>query len=224
MVSFSDKSGKKISTPQIIQIDKNIGTDKDWLWKVTWHKGKAYSAIYQLTTEGSILQLVKSSDGISYSHITTLNIPGKPNETTLRFTSDNKMIAVVRRGGSNPHGYIGISDVPYKQWKWNELEGRLGGPDFLILPGNKMICGTREYLPDGENKMMLAKITNAGDLTKLVTLPSGGDCSYPGMVIRDNILYVSYYSAHEEKTAIYFAKLWLEKLENWLEIKTTLTL
>ena len=84
-----------------------------------------------------------------------------------------------------------------------------------------MICGTREYLPDGENKMILAKITNTGDLTKLVTLPSEGDCSYPGMVIKDNILYVSYYSTHEGKTAIYFTKIWLEKLENWLEIETT---
>ena len=37
----------------------------------------------------------------------------------------------------------------------------------------------------------------------------------------DNILYVSYYSTHEGKTAIYFAKIWLEKLENWLEIETT---
>ena len=81
-------------------------------------------------------------DGIIYSLITTLNIPGKPNETTLRFTSDNKMIP--------------------------------------------------------------ARITHAGDLTKLVTLPSGGDCSYPGMVIKDNILYVSYYSTHEGKTVIYF--------------------
>ena len=221
MVSFSDKTGRNFSSPQNIKVDDKIKTDEDWLWKVTWHKGTAYSAIYQPTTEGSILQLVKSSDGIIYSYITTLKIPGQPNETTLRFTSEGKMTAVVRRGGNNPHGYIGVSDLPYKKWKWNELEGRLGGPDFLILPNNKMICGTREYLSDGENKMILAKITNAGDLTKLVTLPSEGDCSYPGMVIKDNILYISYYSTHEGKTTIYLAKMRFEKLENWLKIETT---
>jgi hypothetical protein len=43
-------------------------------------------------------------------------------------------------------------------------------------------------------------------LLLLVALPSGGDTSYPGLVYHKGIVYISYYSTHEGKTAIYFAK------------------
>jgi len=42
---------------------------------------------------------------------------------------------------------------------------------------------------------------------EFLEFPSGGDTSYPGMVFYDGILWVSYYSSHEEKTSIYLAKV-----------------
>ena len=47
----------------------------------------------------------------------------------------------------------------------------------------------------------------SGQLTELLKLPSGGDCSYPGLVFYQNELWVSYYSSHEGKTAIYLARV-----------------
>jgi len=44
-------------------------------------------------------------------------------------------------------------------------------------------------------------------VTELVSLPSGGDNSYPGMVFHEGILLVSYYSSHEGKASIYLARL-----------------
>ena len=41
----------------------------------------------------------------------------------------------------------------------------------------------------------------------VLTVPSGGDCSYPGLVWRDNLLWMSYYSSHEGKTSVYLAKI-----------------
>ena len=41
----------------------------------------------------------------------------------------------------------------------------------------------------------------------VLTLPSGGDTSYPGFVWHENTLWMLYYSSHEEKTAIYLAKI-----------------
>ena len=35
--------------------------------------------------------------------------------------------------------------------------------------------------------------------------PSSGDCSYPGLVWHDRLLWMSYYSTHEGHTAIYLA-------------------
>jgi hypothetical protein len=220
MVSFSDKSGENFSFPQKLAVDKKIKTDKDWLWRATWHKEIAYATVYQTAGKEWKLQLVKSDDGINYKHVTTFDLGGGPNETTLRF-KDDKMIAIVRRESESRFGFIGTSDPPYKKWKWTELDSRLGGPDLLILPDGKMITGTREYPADFNQKMILAKVTTEGNFRKLVTLPSGGDCSYPALVVKDNILYVSYYSSHEEKTAIYLAQVWLDRLQHWLAMEAT---
>jgi hypothetical protein len=40
-----------------------------------------------------------------------------------------------------------------------------------------------------------------------VTLPSGGDTSYSAFGWHEGLLWVSYYSSHEGKTAIYLAKV-----------------
>ncbi len=44
-------------------------------------------------------------------------------------------------------------------------------------------------------------------LNPLLILPSGGDCSYPGMVYHDGLLWISYYSSHEANTGIYLARI-----------------
>jgi hypothetical protein len=41
----------------------------------------------------------------------------------------------------------------------------------------------------------------------LPKLPSGGDTSYAGLVWHDGVLWVSYYSSHEGKSAVYLAKV-----------------
>jgi len=47
----------------------------------------------------------------------------------------------------------------------------------------------------------------SGALDEFMTLPSGGDTSYPGMTWRDNKLWVSYYSSHEGKPSIYVSQV-----------------
>ena len=54
--------------------------------------------------------------------------------------------------------------------------------------------------------MILSELTAKG-ITPILELPSGGDCSYPGLVFFEGHLYVSYYSSHEGKASIYVAKV-----------------
>ena len=42
-------------------------------------------------------------------------------------------------------------------------------------------------------------------LEPILELPSGGDCSYPGLYWHDDLLHVTFYSSHEGKAAIYYA-------------------
>ena len=202
-VSFSDKAGKNFSAPQKITVDERIRSGKDWLWRATWHHGTSYATIYQPHSDETQVHLVESNDGLHYQFMTTFDVING-NETTLRFDPDDRMIAVVRSKGN---GYIGNSEYPYKTWEWNELESRLGGPDLICCENGTMLCATREYLPDRSTRTIIARVDTDGSFTKLLTLPSGGDCSYPGLVMRDSILHVSYYSSHEEKTAVYMARI-----------------
>ena len=126
-VSFSDSNGTTFSQPRDIFLDTKIKTGMDWLWRATWHKGKAYAAVYQPSKNKSV-QLVVSDDGINYNFITSFEVI-QGNETTLRFKETNEMVAIVRRSG-DLNGAIGVSAPPYKKWKWNNLGTPLGWTRF----------------------------------------------------------------------------------------------
>lgn len=216
-VAFS-KDGTHWTAPQ------RVLAEGDWLWRVTWHKGTAYGVAYRTepkkgTSAGGrkadwLLTLYKSGDGVKWQKVTDLQVPGRPNETTLRFLPDGKMMALVRREGGNRHGWIGSSAPPYTKWQWHETKHRLGGPNFIVIyepspvadkPARlEMWAGSRSY--PGGAKTVLAALTPT-NYQPLLTLPSGGDTSYPGLVWHKGLLWFSYYSSHEGKTSIYLAKI-----------------
>lgn len=197
-VIFSE-NGRDWSRP------KKVLSEGEWLWRVTWRDGKAYGISYNHATEGDwTLTLVSSNDGINYQPITKLDVAGKPNEATIRFLPDGEMLALVRREGGNHRAWIGESRPPYKEWRWRETSHRIGGPNFIQLPDGSLWAGGRSYYD--EAKMVLSRMTR-DDYDPVLTLPSGGDTSYPGFIWRDGLLWMSYYSSHEGKSSIYLAKI-----------------
>jgi hypothetical protein len=216
-VTFSS-DGRQWTAPQ------RVLEEGEWLWRVTWHNGKAYGISYnaaertspaakEAAKSGKVqsgpaewkLKLVVSSDGIHYDLVTHLDVPGHPNETTLRFLPDGEMVALVRREGGNTFGWIGLSKSPYKDWTWHETKHRLGGPNFIRLPSGELWAAGRTY--PGGAKNALAKMTADGGYEPVLTFPSGGDTSYPGLVWHQDKLWMSYYSSHEGKTSIYLAQI-----------------
>ena len=73
------------------------------------------------------------------------------------------------------------------------------------LPDGRLLAGIRLYQPKPRTALAWVDPTT-GKLTECLALPSGGDTSYPGLVLHDGTLWVSYYSSHEGKTAIYLAR------------------
>src|SRR5205809_3051955 len=216
-VTFS-KDGSAWTPPQ------RVWSEGEWFWRVTWHGGKAYGVSYnadertspaaqEAAKTGKVeggpaewkLKLVASSDGLKYDLVTHLDVPGHPNETTLRFMPDGEMIALVRREGGSKLGWIGRSHAPYKEWTWKETQDHIGGPNFIRLPDGSLWAACRSY--PGGAKTALARMTADGDYKPLLTFPSGGDTSYAGLVWHDGLLWMSYYSSHEGKTSIYLAKI-----------------
>jgi hypothetical protein len=198
-VAFSD-DGEKWSQFQ------RVLDDGDWLWRVTWHARQAFGITYRLKSPKRwTVSLVRSHDGVRYDEICDLGVTGKPNEATIRFRANGSAIALVRREGGDKKGWVGTSEAPYTSWSWTPLSHRLGGPNFLILPAGEMWAATRIIQGD-EARTCMGPLT-ASDFRPTIELSSGGDCSYPGMVWFRGRIWVSYYSSHEGKSAIYLTRV-----------------
>ena len=205
LVWFSD-DGKNWS-------DKHkIGDPDFWLWRITWHNGKAYGFGYGTTKEDSELRFYSSSDGKVFKTLVKNAAPNTvdANETSLVFMPDDRCYCLLRRDGKqDAGGLLGVAKPPYTDWSWKDLGVRIGGPDMIRLPDGRFIAAVRLY--DGKVRTSLCWIdVEKGTLTESLALPSGGDTSYAGMVWHQDMLWVSYYSSHEEKTCIYLAKVRFE--------------
>lgn len=206
-VVFS-KDGLNWTEPQAV-LEKG-----HWLWRVTWHKGRAYgvskygSPSKELPENPRRADLVKSTDGIHWERITELKVPGA-DETTLRFLPDGRLVALMRRVWNDGNiAWVGESAPPYREWQWKPSGYFVGGPNFIAPPDNSWIAGGRIFAngKTDEPRTVLGSLTLNG-LQPLLTLPSNGDSSYPGFVFDRGVLWVLYYSSHEGSTAIYLAKI-----------------
>lgn len=187
----------------------------EWLWRITWHKGKAYGASYRTFGKEEKLndwqvRLWESEDGLNYTLITHWPIRSFPNETTLQFLDNDQMIAFVRRDGTRDRkAWIGSSSAPYTHWEWHITHGYFGGPNFIVLPDKSLWAAGRVIIGSAwglYEQTVLASMSNT-DYKPEIILPSWGDSSYPGLAYKDDELWMSYYSSHEkDKTCIYLAK------------------
>ncbi|MEI6503063.1 MAG: exo-alpha-sialidase [Armatimonadota bacterium] len=208
-VAFSI-DGRAWTTPQRV-LQKG-----DWLWRVTWHQDHAYGITYASMRQAAPtnewrITLVESKDGLAWNPVTKLAVPGQPNEATVRFLPNDDCIALVRREGPAPGAdkaaWIGRSSPPYTDWHWIPAGMQIGGPNFLVLPGGALVAGGRQYNAKPASARTFVGRMTLESVSDDLILPSGGDCSYPGMVWHDGLLWVSYYSTHEGKTSIYLARI-----------------
>ena len=196
-IAFSG-DGYTWTTPQ------KVLAEDHWLWRVTWHEGIAYSV--SKLGEGSYPRrgfLYSSADGLDWQWITEFFLPNDTwtaSETTLRFMPDGTMIALVRPD------WIGTSQAPYTDWQWTQINYPMGGPNFIRWSDGALWASARGRHPEGGAATVLARMTPTS-YEPVLWLPSGGDCSYAGMVEHEGLLWMSYYSSHEGKTSIYLARI-----------------
>lgn len=215
-VAFSTSGGDRFEPLRPVVFPAEMTTGGDWLWRVTWHDGAAWGCVQQLDNAGAgrALQLVKSTDGVHYQLVKKLDVEN-PTETTLRFLPDQTMVAMIRRTGKQPPGWLGFAKPPYTQWNYLHTDRPFGGPNLIQLPCGAWLAGSRDYSEKPYRTALWWCDLKSGKFTDLVQLPSDGDNSYPGLVVDEarKRLYVSYYSSHQGSTAIYLATLRLDALQ-----------
>lgn len=192
-----------------------VGEEEMWLWRVTWFAGVAYGVGYS-TDEAHLARLYRSDDGRAFSVLAPemfsrrLHGKGYPNETSLVFLADGTGLCLLRRDDDTGSAQLGRAQPPYTQWDWLDLGLYFGGPHMLRLPDGRFVAAGRVRAGEERSTRLCWLDVAAGRLDEALVLPSGGDTSYAGLVWHDGLLWVSYYSSHEEKTAIYLARVRLD--------------
>ncbi len=176
-----------------------------WRWSVTWHNGMAYSFGY--TGKDQHGCLYHSPDGKIWRVLKQDAFPdieSYANESSITFDGDIAY-CLLRRDKQEATGLLGVSTPPYKDWQWHDLGIHVGGPK-VVVEGVQLLAAVRLLEPEVRTSLCWID-PKTFFLTEALELPSGGDTSYPGLVVHEGVAWVSYYSSHEEKTAIYLAKV-----------------
>jgi hypothetical protein len=181
-----------------------IGPANYWLWSVTWHKGVAYSVGYRTDHRGA--SLFRSDDGRKWTVVVDDLFPkgGYPNESSLVFAPDDRCYCLLRRDGDDTHGQIGIAKPPYTDWTWRDLQVQIGGPKLIRLDDGRLVAALRYA-----GRTSLCEVNaEDGKITEILQLAPPGDTSYPGLVLYDGLLWVSYHWGPGIKSAkVYLAKV-----------------
>jgi len=183
-----------------------VGDPDFWLWRLSWHKGVAYGMGYH-TAQPPGVRLYSSCNAVRFNMVADdLCDEGSPNEATLLFREANSALCLLRRDGSPATAMLGNSQSPFREWTWTELAERIGGPNMLLLPDGRIVAAVRRY---GEAAWTSLNWLNPdeGMLSEFLALPSGGDTSYAGLAWHENLLWISYYSSHEQHASIYLARV-----------------
>ena len=210
-VAFSD-DGKNWTKPEIIV---NLGR---WLWRVTWHDGKAYGISYVSVRPAGAdsTQLVTSEDGVKYMPLVAQVVQRRNtdrSDSTIR-TGWHDVLPAAARWKANAS--IGVPKAQVgrltRSGNGTTLVSSLADRILFRLPSGQWLAAGRFF--DGENpkatKLAASINVEKNTIEPILTLPSGGDTSYPGLLWHDDVLWMSYYSSHEGKTSIYLAKIAVE--------------
>jgi hypothetical protein len=183
-----------------------VGDPNFWLWRTSWHDGKAYNVGYATHGENQV-RLYVSDDGKKFSTLVQkLAVKNEyPNESALGWKDDGTALCLLRCEKPNL-AQLGTAAPPYKEWTWRELDQPLGGPALIRHESGRWLAAGRIHKPTIHTGLCWLDTDN-GKLVELAKVPSDGDTSYPGLVWHDELLWMSYYSSHEGKTSIYLAKL-----------------
>ncbi|MEO9945595.1 hypothetical protein [Paraglaciecola sp.] len=187
-----------------------------WLWRITWHQGLGYGFAYN--RKRNAINLFSGDPRRSFHrHVSsafslTKHGKGYPNESDIIFNKQTAY-ALIRRDADSYTAQLGVSHFPYKNWKWVDLNRYIGGPAMLELNSGLAVVAGRIIK---KGKLVTGVLTlnlKTAKLTEQLILPSKGDNSYPGLVLKETKLYVCYYSSHEDnKSSVYMTQIDINEL------------
>lgn len=203
----------------------------NWFYDLTWQDsfGYAIPMIAGTDPQTGIVQsrqrrmaLFRTADGMNYEQVgDTLALSPLVGEALVRFKPNKEMFILIRDGGGHSvSGYYGKGKPPYDSLHLMPLDHGLGGPNLVYLPNHSWLLGTREWPEErldclNEAVTVFMQLEENGAYRRLFVLPSEGDTAYPGLLVRDHTLHITYYSGHEGWPSIYYSQVALDSIFAW---------
>jgi len=175
-----------------------------WLWRVRHYGGAFYSAAYTATRPTPSrreTRLLRSEDGLEWSLVSTVTRERMAGEADMWFCADGSMELISRTGDKAGDAAWFRSDVTKTKWTHTHTRVLIHSPGIVAWKDRRFIAGRGR-----EGDAYVTRIWElVGDrIEERITLPSGGDTAYPGLVVDPQslngdtpALFVSWYSQHE---------------------------
>ncbi|MHA1716086.1 MAG: hypothetical protein ACTSXP_10610, partial [Promethearchaeota archaeon] len=193
---------------------KNVPDLDGWLfWRPKTNDNITfYTAAYWHEHGASIL--LKTTNGINWTKVSDIHKGDGNDETAIEFLPDGRLITTARLeitpdngiGNTDAGTLIAVSEYPYNSWENATVSHltRLDGPCLFKL--NSRIFAVGRFQP--EKDMLLTQLggilskkrtsifsLDENKLNWLTDLPSAGDTSYAGVVVKNGSVYISYYTS-----------------------------
>jgi hypothetical protein len=194
-----------------------------WLWQVECFKDIFYGTAY---SSEKALKIARSTDGRNWKTISTIPADKfKSTEAGLWITDDDVMHIVVRAWDNPVMALLAEAHPPYTDWKLTELNYAVHCPVIRPVGNDLWVAGktiTAQFPPSVEippepSKEKIESLARQDErlaktpqdwhaaiwrlkgsrLDPVMVFPSRGDCGYPGLVIENSRVLMSYYSQHD---------------------------
>ena len=171
--------------------------------------------------------LLRSLDGFNWEQVSTIYDGEGNDETAIEFLPDGRLLATARlevtpdtlSGNKDASTLLAVADPPFERWSYRKsLVTRLDGPVLFSHAGRVFAVARHQ---DGKRvplmrlggvwsrkRTALYEVTEEG-LTHLSDLPSAGDTSYAGVVLRDGFAYIDYYTSAIQRDYPWFLGMFL---------------
>ena len=180
-----------------------------WLWRTLATEEGYWCAAYHFPVrqdrDRRSIHLLHSPDLLNWTLRSVMKVGGGCGEAALYRPAPNTLHCILRAEGGTDHSWFGMSVEPYTEWTWHDLGVMIHAPVVLPIAGRWIVAGRSraEDLPAEVRPSDSGHHTSVWEIgdrsaTHLLTVPSAGDCSYPGLAIGpDGEAVMSYYSQHE---------------------------
>lgn len=157
--------------------------------------------------------LLRSTDGVRWSFVSEIWRGEGNDETDFEWLPDGRMLATARLevtpdrmlGNRDASTLLGTAAPPYERWSHHKSRvTRLDGPALFAHDGRIYAVARYQPGPRGvftrlggtfSRKRTSLFLVEPERLVRLSDLPSAGDTSYAGVLLKDGALFVSYYTS-----------------------------